>query len=1073
MVNKRLIQTQESKVDSGKALNVDSVVIESSGTESEKHDTSSISRNDTHAEDVDIKLVNDKEPMAEKKDTSFQSNKPSKNQDAPEFHDFFEINDLKAQLQAKTTLICNLKNQIKSVKEASNEAKVKNDIDVIETINIELEHSVAKLLAANEQLHKENEHLKQTYKELYDSIKKTRVLNKDNSDSLISQINQKSVENADLKAQIQEKVFANAALKNELRKLKGNSVETKFAKASILGKPPLQPSRNHLVVRQPNAFTSERPRISRPRFASKVDEKNDLSKIVTPHYLPKVRESAPAKPHHVNAPSSSRNSQKESYGSNDMAHTYFLEEDRKKTEERNMIPIHRDLASARTHRTPNACIPNPRNISRCLHVSKSSCVPSNVVPLVDHSRNSSFFSDSKHFVCSTCQKCVFNENHDDCITKFLKEVNSRAMVKSHKTRNNNKPVEPKSHTQKPGRQIVIGQMFSLNKSSAMHEKPHTPRSCLRWKPTGRIFKTVGLRWIPTGKMFTDSTTNVDSEPLNGSNDDIANPYECDQTLYFSAGCSKLDLEEGMAPVHNSSGPEPKMMFGQNSSSLVLHQMMSAQISSGLAPQCLKMHLLASLQASFLKEKKGIRFSALYLQQKRNLLVLDHSHQQVSYFFHARSVVKWINVDQLLFWNTLTHDAKTGVYSFQVDEHWLTLSADLLRKALNVTPADSAHPFESPPAGKTDITFTRRRVPSNWLMKMKFNRLLNLIWMIMSTIYNKTTRKLPVVEVKGKGSATDRWIIASQDETTGPSVHPEDATSTKMVRETLSHADAESGGNLEKINSETDTEILNAGSNTEQSHVALAGPNPKPMHDDFLTTIYPKVHKSLKHTTEEHIHLENPPSSSETLSSMKYLEDNFTFGDQFINDKSQEDEPGKTTVETKLESMVTIPIQQASSSIPPLSTLVIDLSPPKPMSPPFQEPIIVNFHHQHPHYNRAEQILKCSGLESQFMAPDHSSSGPVLHEMTSDQIRSDLTPNRQETSVDNISSDLVSNKQKASDYDISGPVPPRKNVVSLADKTDSSQKEMEFLFNHLFEEYFSPTNVHAEENNNDQAANASF
>ncbi|GJW87752.1 retrovirus-related pol polyprotein from transposon TNT 1-94 [Tanacetum coccineum] len=72
----------------------------------------------------------------------------------------------------------------------------------------------------------------------------------------------------------------------------------------------------------------------------------------------------------------------------------------------------------------------------------------------------------------------------------------------------------------------------------------------------------------------------------------------------------------------------------------------------------------------------------------------------------------------------------------------------------------------------------------------------------------------------------------------------------------------------------------------------------------------------------------------------------------------------------------------------------------------------------------------------------------------DQIRSDLTPNQQETSVDNISSDLVSNKQKASDYDISGPVPPRKNVVSLADKTDSLQKEIEFLFNHFFEEYFA-------------------
>ncbi|GJX18034.1 hypothetical protein Tco_0218866 [Tanacetum coccineum] len=39
----------------------------------------------------------------------------------------------------------------------------------------------------------------------------------------------------------------------------------------------------------------------------------------------------------------------------------------------------------------------------------------------------------------------------------------------------------------------------------------------------------------------------------------------------------------------------------------------------------------TLQASFLKKKKDVCFSALYLQKKRNLLVFDHSHQQVSYF----------------------------------------------------------------------------------------------------------------------------------------------------------------------------------------------------------------------------------------------------------------------------------------------------------------------------------------------------------------------------------------------------------------------------------------------------------
>ncbi|GKE71033.1 hypothetical protein Tco_1529105, partial [Tanacetum coccineum] len=177
---------------------------------------------------------------------------------------------------------------------------------------------------------------------------------------------------------------------------------------------------------------------------------------------------------------------------------------------------------------------------------------SNGVPLVDHSRNSSSFSDSKHFVCSTCQKCVFNANHDACITKFLKEVNSRVKVQSPKTRNSNKSIEPKIHTQKPGRQIVTGHRFSPNKSSDVHEKTTTPRSCLRWIPTGRIFNTVGLRWVPTGKIFTSSTTKVDCEPPNGSNEDITNPYECDQTLNVSVGT--LNLSAGLVPQPPSPTP---------------------------------------------------------------------------------------------------------------------------------------------------------------------------------------------------------------------------------------------------------------------------------------------------------------------------------------------------------------------------------------------------------------------------------------------------------------------------------------------------------------------------------------
>ncbi|GJT96964.1 hypothetical protein Tco_1092482 [Tanacetum coccineum] len=61
-VNERQMQTKEGKVDSSKALDDGLVVTESSGVKSGKHDTSDISGNDTHAEDADIRPVNDQDP---------------------------------------------------------------------------------------------------------------------------------------------------------------------------------------------------------------------------------------------------------------------------------------------------------------------------------------------------------------------------------------------------------------------------------------------------------------------------------------------------------------------------------------------------------------------------------------------------------------------------------------------------------------------------------------------------------------------------------------------------------------------------------------------------------------------------------------------------------------------------------------------------------------------------------------------------------------------------------------------------------------------------------------------------
>ncbi|GJY32530.1 hypothetical protein Tco_0416999 [Tanacetum coccineum] len=255
------MQTTEEKVDSSKALDASLVIIESNGTESQEQDTSSRSRNDAHVDDADIRPIYNEEPMVEVQTSAkinifatgqHHTEQPKSNNEGEvdqKADQCYDTCPLPAKLtDDKTTELSNqllefeniclkktvaqfqkdfsrmeahcvnleLKYQNQVLKEGqqgqflnvkSNEAKVKNDIDAIETINIELEHKLAKLL-------KENGTLKRHYKEMFDSIKTTRAKNIEHITSLIAN-------NDKFKSQLQEKGFAIAALKNELRKLTG------------------------------------------------------------------------------------------------------------------------------------------------------------------------------------------------------------------------------------------------------------------------------------------------------------------------------------------------------------------------------------------------------------------------------------------------------------------------------------------------------------------------------------------------------------------------------------------------------------------------------------------------------------------------------------------------------------------------------------------------------------------------------------------------------------------------------------------------------------------------------------
>ncbi|GJU67787.1 hypothetical protein Tco_1254046 [Tanacetum coccineum] len=140
----------------------------------------------------------------------------------------------------------------------------------------------------------------------------------------------------------------------------------------------------------------------------------------------------------------------------------------------------------------------------------------------------------------------------------------------------------------------------------------------------------------------------------------------------------------------------------------------------------------------------------------------------------------------------------------------------------------------------------------------------------------------------------------------------------------------------------------AGPNLEHSDVEITDrsnqPQPEHMDEGFTAAAYPDVQENLKLTVDEQVIPEEPVSSTGTYLSLQHLAKDFSFGDQFLNDKPSEADNEKTTADTEAESMVSVTIQQDTSIIPPMTSPVIDLVP-RPDSPNwlFSLP-----HHHHNH-----------------------------------------------------------------------------------------------------------------------------
>ncbi|GJT76058.1 hypothetical protein Tco_1042783 [Tanacetum coccineum] len=366
-----------------------------------------------------------------------------------------------SQSQEKDTIIRKLKDMIKSLSRKDSLENVKKDIDEIETINIELEHSVAKLLLENENLRKEREHLKSIYKDQFDSIRKTRVQSKEHCDSLIAQINAKSVENSDLNAQLQEKVFAITALKNELRKLKGkNVVDTAVSKPNAT----IAPGMFKLDI-EPISPRLKNNRDAHEVYIEKTIEYTDtlcgfVESARTQNPSEPLLESACMFTKHVQElfaePITSLSNipkQIDSLKTKDSNKPLLTSIGVKHTTSASGSKPSGNTKNNRISRRPSSNQKNKvedhfRKVKSSLNKMNSISKPVSNALVKHFVRNAKFES-----ICAICNKCLFDANHDMCIIDY---VNVRSKYKS---------------------------------------KRMTMRKV--WKPMGKVFSEIGYSWKST------------------------------------------------------------------------------------------------------------------------------------------------------------------------------------------------------------------------------------------------------------------------------------------------------------------------------------------------------------------------------------------------------------------------------------------------------------------------------------------------------------------------------------------------------------------------------------------------
>nr|GEU43223.1 hypothetical protein [Tanacetum cinerariifolium] len=289
----------------------------------------------------------------------------------------------------------------------------------------------------------------------------------------------------------------------------GTSANTKFAKQSILGKPP-KVGETHALSKPITSNSIRTPQGAKVMknvkvIASGMFRINPFKPSREEKYVPnKVRASVRTNPITVSQPPVITKKVVNS-DSNGLSST--------------------GIDNTKTRR------PQPRSNTkndRVPSASKSSRSKNKEVEVEEHHRKLLLSRNKKHMssecnnvklatqnvkskvVCAICKKCLNSVNHDVCLLNYVNGMTSRG-----KKQTTNVSINEKQKKQQP-KVMKTKKVGSIERLAS--PKPSKPRSFLRWSPTGRLFDLKG-------KIIASSESKSQSDCSNGDNACTSNPLE--------------------------------------------------------------------------------------------------------------------------------------------------------------------------------------------------------------------------------------------------------------------------------------------------------------------------------------------------------------------------------------------------------------------------------------------------------------------------------------------------------------------------------------------------------------------